>query len=296
MNKKKSSGKKTIVFYHANCLDGFAGAWAAWRVFGQKAEYRALKHEAQGAPRGIAGHDIFFIDYCFGPVRMRSIKKQARSLTIIDHHISHQDVVAVADRTVFSITKSGCALAWEFFHPNKKIPELLLTIQDNDLFTLKRPHTLEYAASLFLADFDFMSWDRLVKQFETSSKRKELGILGSNLLRYKEKYVSRLLEIAQPVIFHGVRAYAVNTDIFYSEAGVRIYKTLGVSLGIAWYYKDGKIKVSLRTDGTVDAARLAQRYGGGGHVGAAAFWADSDATFPWKRHTPAPRHSQTRSV
>ncbi len=283
MSKQTSYKRRSIVFYHANCLDGFAGAWSAWSVLKNTAEYRGLKHEKQDIPAGIDGHELFFVDYCFSLPLMLRIKKRARSLTIIDHHISHKDVLSCADDSSFDLGKSGCVLAWEYFHPGKKIPELLLTIQDIDLFTLKRPKTLEYAASLFLVEFDFKQWGRLVKEFETSTKRKELAALGARLLQFKEKYVTRLLDSAEPVSFHGVPAYVVNTDIFYSEAGNRIYRTLDVPLGIAWHYKDGKIKVSLRSDGTVDASKLALRYGGGGHVGAAAFWVEFTGTFPWKK-------------
>lgn len=295
MDKTSSHGMKPIVFYHADCLDGFCGAWAAWSVLKNTAEYRALKHEAERLPDGIADRDIIFIDYCFSGDIMAEIRKQARSLTVIDHHVSHKDALKHADVSVFSVKKSGCVLAWEYFHPKKKVPELLLTVQDNDLFTLKRSGTLEYVTSLYLAEFDFKKWDRLVKQFETKPKRKELAQLGSHLLQYKNKYVDYLMKDAQSVIFHGVKAYAVNTDIFHSEAGTRIYLTLGVHLGIVWHYKDGKIKVSLRSDGVVNAAKIAAKYGGGGHVGAAAFWVDLPADFPWTRRISRARRATPTS-
>ncbi|MDP2629928.1 MAG: DHHA1 domain-containing protein [Candidatus Uhrbacteria bacterium] len=293
MGKTTSQGGKSIVFYHADCLDGFCGAWAAWSILKNTAEYRPLKHEAEKLPAEIVGRDIYFIDYCFSGDIMAEIKKQARSLVVIDHHFSNIDALKAAYVSVYRIKKSGCVLAWEFFHPNKKVPELLLSVQDNDLFTLKRPLTLEYVTSLYLAEFDFKKWDRLVKQFETKQKRKELAQLGSHLLQYKNKYVAYLLKSAEPVTFHGVRAYAVNTDIFHSEAGTRIYSTLGVHLGIVWHYKEGKIKVSLRSDGVVDAAKLAARYGGGGHVGAAAFWADLPADFPWSHSASKDKRKTT---
>lgn len=283
MTRQIADNKRVIVFYHANCLDGFAGAWAAWSTFKGSAEYRGLKHEKQPMPEGIDGRDVVFIDYCFPEPLMLKLKKRVRSLTIIDHHVSHKNVLSCADHSSFALDKSGCVLAWEYFHSGEKVPNLLLTIQDVDLFTLKRPKTLEYAACLFLLEFDFKKWDTLVWKFETAAKRKEMALLGSHLLAYKDTYVTRLLEIAEPVVFHGVKAYVVNTDIFYSEAGNRIYRDFGVHLGIAWYYKNGKIKVSLRSDGTVDVSRLALRYGGGGHVGAAAFWTDFNGMFPWKK-------------
>lgn len=188
-----------------------------------------------------------------------------------------------ADEYLFSLTRSGCVLAWRYFFPKKKTPPFLLTVQDHDLFTLRRKKTLEIVTALALCEQTFLSWDRLIRRFELSQGRRSLETLGSFLLQYKDAHVTRLLDIAEPVTFHGVKAFAVNTHVFYSEVGTRIYKTLGVHLGIIWYAKNGKIKVSLRSDGTVDCARLARSYGGGGHVGAAAFWLERDWHYPWKQ-------------
>jgi len=272
---------KTIVFYHANCLDGFAGAWAAWKKLKGNAEYHGLKHEEECMPRGIRGRDIIFVDFCLSEKLMRKVGRLARSLTVIDHHISHKDAVACADSAIFDLKKSGCVLAWEYFHPTEKLPQLLLAIQDFDLFILKRAHTLEYATMLTLFEFEFQEWDRLAKRFEILEERKMCESLGAMLLRYKDTFVDRLIEIVMPVEFHGIKAYAVNTHVFYSEVGAAIYQRLGVPLGIAWYYKDGRIKVSLRSDGSVNCAEIAARYGGGGHVGAAGFWIDFTGIFPW---------------
>lgn len=274
---------KPVIFYHESCLDGFAGAWAAWKKFGNRADYRALSHEITKAPTGIAGRDVYFIDYCLPEKSFARVLKTARHVTVIDHHITHRDVAACAEQCIFNVNKSGCVLAWNYFHPKKKVPSLLLTIQDNDLFTLKRKKTLEIVTALALAEHDFDSFDTLVHTFEKATVRRCLETLGSFLLQYKDVFVSRLLEIAEPVVFHGYRAYAVNTDIFYSEAGNRVYRTLHVPLGIAWHYKDGRMKVSLRSNGSIDCGALAARYGGGGHVGAAGFWIDFDGSFPWKK-------------
>jgi hypothetical protein len=36
--------KNIIVFYHENCIDGFASAYVAWKKFKNKAEYIPLSH------------------------------------------------------------------------------------------------------------------------------------------------------------------------------------------------------------------------------------------------------------
>lgn len=213
---------------------------------------------------------------------MRRALVRARRCIVIDHHITHRIIVGMAHESVFSLTQSGCVLAWNYFHPQKKVPQLLLTIQDHDLFTLKRTYTLEVATALTIAEREFRVWSHLVRDFEDAKRRKSFVMLGSLLMRYKDEAIDRILESAQGAVFHGHRAYAVNTPAFYSEVGTRIYQTLPVHLGIVWYYKKGRIKVSLRSDGSIDCGELASRYGGGGHVGAAAFWLPFAGSFPWK--------------
>ena len=36
--------KKTVVLYHANCHDGFGGAFAAWKKFGDAADYVPMRY------------------------------------------------------------------------------------------------------------------------------------------------------------------------------------------------------------------------------------------------------------
>ncbi|MBI4252828.1 hypothetical protein HY623_01450 [Candidatus Uhrbacteria bacterium] len=273
---------KPIIFYHGQCLDGFAGAWAAWKKFGNAAEYRGVSHDLNRIPTGITGRTVYFIDYCLSEALMRRALARTRRCIVIDHHATHRTIAGMADESVFSLSKSGCVLAWNYFHPKKNPPQLLLAIQDYDLFTLKRKHTLEIATALTLAEREFDAWSNLVRDFADPLLRKTFVLLGSLLMRYKDECIDRILESAQRVVFHGHRAYAVNTSAFYSEVGTRMYQTRPVHLGIVWYYRNGRMKVSLRSDGRIDCGALAIRYGGGGHVGAAAFWLPFKGEFPWR--------------
>ncbi|MBI2036889.1 MAG: hypothetical protein HYT14_00835 [Candidatus Liptonbacteria bacterium] len=54
-------------------------------------------------------------------------------------------------------------------------------------------------------------------------------------------------------------------------------------MGIVWYERDGQIKVSLRSNGTVNVAKFAEKFGGGGHKAAAGFAVPVNKGVPWKR-------------
>lgn len=274
--------KKIIVFYHGSCLDGFTGAWVARKAFGARADYRPLSHGIKKAPSGINGKVLYFIDYCPPQEIFDAMMSRSRRIVIIDHHYTNKSICETAHECFFSLKKSGCVLAWEYFYGTKKIPLFLRTVQDYDIFTLKMPHTLDIIAALSLAQRDFAQWSKIVKGFEAPSTRTRIAELGKIVTAATETAIAQLIEIAEKVTFHGHRAYAVNTHLLYSEVGTRIYQRLGVPLGIAWHYKHGRIKVSLRSDGSVDVGCLAMRYGGGGHAAAAGFWMDFDGNFPWK--------------
>jgi len=36
--------KEIVVLYHANCLDGFGAAYAAWKKFGDTADYIPVQY------------------------------------------------------------------------------------------------------------------------------------------------------------------------------------------------------------------------------------------------------------
>ncbi|MDO8571068.1 MAG: DHHA1 domain-containing protein [bacterium] len=275
--------KKAAVLYHANCYDGFGGAWAAWKALKKDAEYFPVEHHVP-PPVEAHGRDVYLIDFCYSQKEMDTLLKKNTKLVVLDHHVSQQAVVTSMPEYTYALDHSGCVLAWNYFHAAKPVPKLLLSIEDNDLFTFKRPHTKEFFVLLQTYQFDFTVWDRLVKDFENTSKREIYRKRGGTLLSYKDKIVEQIASEAEKVVFEGHKAYAANTPIYYSEAANRFFSpTYGCHVGISWYYRDGTLHVSLRSDGSVDVSKLAQKYGGGGHKAASGFVFPFKGVFPWKR-------------
>ncbi len=273
---------KPVVLYHKNCLDGFTGAWIAWKTFGSGAEYIGLEHQ-ESPPKGLKGRELIFIDFCYPQAVMKKITRISPHVTMIDHHISQKEAVKEADVLVYDMDHSGCMLAWKFFYPNEKPPHFLMVVEDNDLHRFNVPHTREFIAVLGGILFSFKTWSRLVDDFENVSSRKDIVQHGKILLEHKKRIIDRTLLHAEPIIFEGQKTFAINTFAFYSDAACAIYERMGVPIGISWFYKDGKIHVSLRSNGSVDVSKMAQKYGGGGHVGAAGFSFPVGKLLPWKR-------------
>src|SRR3989344_1067042 len=77
--------ERTIVLYHGSCPDGFGGAYAAWKKFGESAEYIPLHRDAPPAT-DFAGAHLYFIDFTYPKEIMDQFVAEAASVVVLDHH------------------------------------------------------------------------------------------------------------------------------------------------------------------------------------------------------------------
>lgn len=276
--------KPLILFHGKRCPDGFGAAWAAWKKFGNKAEYQPLEHN-EPPPKDMSNREVYFLDYCYSLPVAKELYQKNSHITVLDHHISQKEAIMAAPRHVYVKNHSGAVLAWNFFHPKKRIPKLLEIVEDMDLFSFNISGTKEYSesfTSMGLFPFSFKKWDTIVRAFEKREYRKKYYLLGKELLKYKEQKLQNLLTSAERVEFEGYQVYAVNTPIYYSEIANLVCTTFKVPFGISWYYRSGRIHVSLRSLGKVDVSKIAVKYGSGGHARAAGFSVPLVGILPWK--------------
>lgn len=273
------AAKKPVVIYHGDCSDGFGGAYAAWKKFGKKAEYFGLKH-GWSLPQEYSGREIYFIDIVPSEPVFKQLLKNNRVIAL-DHHISAQKLVRMANDYRYAINNSGSVVAWKYFHPDKPAPRLLKHIEDTDLWKFKLKNTREIFARLQFVDYDFKKWDKFAKALENPKSRRSAIEKGELILEYERRIVRRLVDNAELVKFEGYKTYAVNSPILESEIGAALVKKLS-PIAIIWRQKNGKKVFSLRSNGKVDVSKLAKRYGGGGHKASAGFNIPASKPLPWK--------------
>jgi oligoribonuclease NrnB/cAMP/cGMP phosphodiesterase (DHH superfamily) len=277
------TNKKIVVIYHKNCPDGFGAAWAAWKKFGSKAEYIGLSHPAV-ILKEIKGREVYMLDFCYSEEIMQKAVKEAARLVVIDHHASQQKAVKYSNERVFKMNHSGSVLSWGYFFPKKKAPKLLRYIEDGDLWKFSLKGTEEYLSFIGTQKFDFKIWDKLVKDFENTDKRKSFYEKGASIVAFSKRSIKDLSSSAEWVNFDNRRCLAVNSPLYVSEVGYALaLEAKGV--GIVWHKKRDKLKVSLRSNGKMDVSKVALKYGGGGHKAAAAFSIKITGRaleFPWK--------------
>lgn len=201
------------IFYHADCLDGFGAAWAAWKKFGASAIYRPMHHGDAYQPHEIDGRDIYILDFSFPPETLEAMAERAASVTQIDHHASarlawcgrleksakNDESFRDSERQLnvfFDMEHSGAALGWQHFHPGEEMPLLLRHIEDNDLWRFTLPGTRPICRTLRLTPFDFPAWDELINQAATgdSPGYRELLTRGEAIETFYQTEVRRLAD------------------------------------------------------------------------------------------------------
>ncbi len=283
--------KDIAVLYHGGCPDGFGGAYAAWKKFGDSAEYIPVKH-GRPAPEGLAGRKLFFIDFCYPQNVMDEIVKTAVSVTVLDHHLGAKPVVETMPKYVFDDKRSGAVIAWNYFHPEIPVPTLLTYVQDGDLYVFELPDSRAVLSYMYAQPFHFDTWDALSARLENEAERTALIERGKIYAEHFAILVEQIANKATVVSFEGFECYlATAADMFASDVGNRL-ATLKPPIGIIVNLHGDVMNVSLRSDPSVDVSAIARKYGGNGHPQASAFRLHWGEPLPWtvlKEHEN-PRH------
>lgn len=281
---------RTVILYHANCPDGFGGAYSAWKKFGDAAEYRPLSY-GKPTPDDLAGAQVYFIDACYDQAVMDAIKAEAASLIVLDHHEGLEQVVESIPGSVYDVNRSGASIAWSYFHPDTPLPALLSLIEDDDLFRFDLPDTKPMLAYIATQPFSFEFWDELSAVLDDPAQKEALLAKVRAYREYFDMLVAQGCERAKLVNFEGYQVYAGQTHPMkpmVSALGSALARKQGPFALILQVREEG-IAVSLRGDGSVDLAQLAQKYGGNGHHDSAAFAIPWGVLPPW---TPVPKDAK----
>ena len=78
-----------LVIYHANCADGFTAAWAVHKAM--PADFYPAAY--QSPPPDVTGRDVIMVDFCYGRDIMLQLQRAARSLLVLDHHKTADEVL-----------------------------------------------------------------------------------------------------------------------------------------------------------------------------------------------------------
>ena len=215
--------------------------------------------------------DVYFALDC-GAERLGGAEKYFRAAgkrINIDHHVSNPGTGDV--NYIMPQVGSTCELLYDLMDPALFDRELAMSlyigiIHDTGVFQYSNttPETLKKGAALISYDFDF---PRLIQETFYQKTYVQSQIMGRALMESIRFLDGRcIVSVVDKKTMDFYEVDSKDMDGIVSQ----LRNIRGVDCAI-FMYQTGvqEYKVSLRTDEKVDAARLAERFGGGGHARAA---------------------------
>jgi len=262
---------KTLVIYHGKCPDGFGAALSAWLKLKDTADYLPAEHGAYPSPR-VTGRDVYILDFSFPRPTLEQMRADAKSLTILDHHKTAQEVLHDFPGAVFDMKKSGARLAWEHFHPGAPVPRLIQYIEDRDLYNWQYEETERFTAVLDTLPFTFEAWHSFLLKCEDRDAMAKILVDGQAMtLKFNALAEEQVLG-AEPVTVDGILGLKLNAGGRFTDKLGELMHARSNAFGMLWRIQDGMLRVSFRSArGGIDVSALAKKFGGGGHAAAASF-------------------------
>lgn len=273
-----------IVVYHADCADGLTAALVVKNALEDKVdslEFMALEYTTpETLPVCFPGEEYIVVDFSFSGHSLVHHFREAKSVKVFDHHVSairklteYFNEYPLPDNVELHLDTaySGAGLVWKHFRPSVPMPNLVMYVQDYDLYQFKRTGTREYMEALSIVPKTF-------EDYEEFARRSLPAIVeeGALLLRKRAADVEYHLE------HHMAMGYLDGAEQYHVpivNAPRYLRDSIGEALSkhhpfVVIYYDQGDQRhYSLRAaqGSPVDLSVLADHFGGGGHATAAGF-------------------------
>lgn len=262
--------KKNLVIYHGDCNDGLGAALAAWKFFGDKAEYipgvYGLDKSFPFDEINVKGRDVFILDFSYDRASMERLEKEAAYVRLVDHHKSAYDELHDMSCCTFNMEESGAMMAWKFFHPKKPIPYMFKLIQDRDLWTNAYPEARDFMYATNMLPRTLEYWETMID--DNSPNLEKALNMGKVLTVYQDGECQAVAKkCAQKITVGGIEGHIVNCNtVFVSDLGSYLSAQTG-TFAILWHENsNGLISCSLRSAKGFSSLELSQTlFGGGGH-------------------------------
>lgn len=261
-----------LIIYHGNCTDGWTSAWSAWMLYGGLAEYVQYFHNAV-ADFDVDGRDVFFLDCCPPRDKLNDYIKRARSVRVLDHHVTMMELCGDMAECTFDMNRSGAGISWDFFHGHgsRGLAPIVDYVEDRDIWRWSLPHSREISSALGSYPVgDFALWSDLNRRLIDDPT----SLINEGLA------ITRMQNIQ-------IDSYKRDVSMFHVDGfdNIPVVNASGIvvsdllnclsqpeSMAVSWHRtSDGRYKYSLRSKGDFNVAKIAEKYGGGGHKNASAF-------------------------
>lgn len=289
--------ERPLIIYHADCVDGFAAAWAASCAFPADRYVELCPAVYREPPPDVTGREVYVVDFSYPREVLVEMHARAKSLLVLDHHRTAAAALEGLPFCVFDMARSGAGLAWDVLAAPTRGPRpwLIDYVEDRDLWQWALPESRAVNAYIGALPHTLVA-------FESSSSHasvEDAAERGSYVLLTQARYIERTVACARwrslevPEGTPGATrrsglGFAVGAHEYFAadvpvvNAGPWCVSEVLEALKqrypdapfvAAWYERaDGRLYYSLRSDGAgADVGKVAQYHKGGGHRNAAGF-------------------------
>lgn len=265
-----------LCFYH-NDADGRSSAAIVRRALGSDVILYEINYgDTVPWDQIEQAEHVTMVDFSLPLAEMQRMAN-GRRFTWIDHHISAINELreaASAWEGLQDLSVAACILSWKYFFPDQPVPRAITLIGDRDIWSNSYPESALFGEGLNQQEArpeNDKLWRPLLDDDpQAVQKLIDLGsVLHEARLRDIRRSVARF---GQKVNFEGHYTLAVNRR---GDGDLGEYIRMQ-GYDIAYCYIEGPQNgrpvtfVTLFSD-KVDVSAIAQKFGGGGHQGAAGF-------------------------
>lgn len=270
MEKKFNKLDVDFVIYHKGCSDGFGSAFSIWKLVGDKPTYVPCNF---GDPiPDVTGKNVAMCDFSYSKDIILDMITKANSFIVIDHHkTAEANLKDIPDEyKIFDMNHSGAYLTWKYFHPDEEVPDLILYIEDRDIWKHSLPNTHEFFSKFKDIAFSFEEYNKLLEQTELNKVIEEGRIINE----YDKKQMDWIMNHAcccLSILPNGeiYNIVYLSSNLYKSDLGNKLLsKFPHADFSVIYSYDDYKkiTLFSLRScNDRTDVSMIAKLFGGGGH-------------------------------
>lgn len=267
-----------LCIYHVADHDGKGSAGIVNNIY-PNVEFHGYNHDMEPPYHLLEKHDdIIICDICL-PMDLMFELNRTKNLIWIDHHISvikeYEEGVIMGEKEIKGIRRVGTAaieLTWEYFYPNKPVPEGIKLLALNDIYDLRNPKVrpFEYAIqALGVNRPTEQIWSDLINEKIDIDKTVEKGEAILSWIKIRNYRMSYGMVFEST--FNGMSCICANMPQGYSEFFDSVPDLHKYDFMVNFYMdKNNLWKMTMYTDKEyIDVSQIVALFGGGGHRAAA---------------------------
>ena len=266
-------------FYHRGDLDGRCSGAIVKLKFPEcemiGVDYQDKFNQITCEP----GEEIFVLDFWFPPEIMKRLNNTG-VLHWFDHHETSlkwatKEKFLASGSQILEIGRAGCELTWGALFPKVKLPEAVFLLGRYDVWDHEDPRVLPFQWGM--RNYDDTSPTNIgFREQIFTEPVDELVKIGQILLNFQAKQDAIYARgMAYDTKFEGYRAVVMNKAFANSKAFDAVYDHNKHDIMVMFGVKPDGYKYTLFSNKPeIDVSKIAEKYNGGGHKGAAGFYSN----------------------